>query len=169
MTRILGFALLQIASIAYAQGRIAEKRREYHALRSYCDMLEQLQGLLESDGSPMPELLQKLSGRCSGEARTFADALCESMRDLGKRSFQELWLSSLGKTNVYGNDIRQELESLACVLGRYDLDLQIDALKACQKALRHRLGKGQGSQAQDTYMTVGLALSASLLLGILLL
>ena len=170
MMRMLGFVLLQTAAIVCAHRHVKEKRLANDALRDFCDMLDQLQGLLENDASPMPELLRKLSARCKGEARAFADALCDSTRDLGKRSFQELWQKvCLEKTTLAGKNAAQELEALGGILGRYDLDVQTEAVTTCKKALRHALDQRQDKQAQEAYTTVGLSLSASLLLGILLL
>ena len=169
MTRLVGFALLQLAAALFARDRIAEAAARTEALRSYSDMLEQLRGLLESDGSPMPALLETLSRRCIGQARAFVRSLSAAMDKLGERSFQELWFGALDENAVLlDEDTRRALNSLGGVLGRYDPATQIEALDTCRLHLRQRLDKRQSGQAQETHLILGLSFSASLLLGILL-
>lgn len=169
MTRLVGFVLLQAAAALFARGRIAETAARTEALRSFCDMLEQLRGLLESDGSPMPALLDILSRRCSGQARAFVRALSTAMDQLGESSFRELWRQALAENaGPLDEDARRALESLGTVLGRYDPATQLDALDTCRLHLRQHLDKRQSSQAQETHLILGLSFSASLLLGILL-
>lgn len=169
MTRLVGFVLLQLAAALFARGRIAEAADRTEALRSFCDMLEQLRGLLESDGSPMPVLLETLSRRCTGQARAFVRALSAAMDQLGECSFQELWQQRLEENaGLLDGDARQTLESLGGVLGRYDPATQLDALDSCRLHLRQRLDKRQSDRAQETHLILGLSFSASLLLGIYL-
>ena len=169
MTRIMGFVLLQLAAALFARGRIADAAARTEALRSYSDMLEQLRGLLESDGSPMPVLLETLSRRCTGHARAFVRSLSAAMDQLGERSFQELWQQALEENaRLVDEDTKRMLESLGGVLGRYDPATQLEALDACRMHLRQRLDKRQSGRAQETHLILGLSFSASLLLGIIL-
>jgi stage III sporulation protein AB len=131
-------------------------------------MLEQLQGLLENDASPMPELFRKLSKRCEGESGVFVDAMNNAMPELGKRSFQELWQCALSQTSSLAGAEKQELRMLGSLLGRYDLDSQLKALSDCREVLHKSMEKMENDQMRKPYMTVGLSLTASLLLGILL-
>ena len=66
MTKILGFSSILLAALLFSVQRIEEQRRLTGALRSYCDMLEQMIGLLEIQAPPMPELLSSLSSCCTG-------------------------------------------------------------------------------------------------------
>ncbi len=169
MTRLAGFLLLQLAAAMFAGKRVADKRSRTEALYSYCDMLGQLRGLLESDGSPMPALLQTLSKRCTGEASAFVGALNIAMTGLGQMSFQEIWRRVLAENDgLLDEEAGKTLEALGGVLGRYDLATELDALDQCRGQLRQRLENMQNAQTQDTRVTWGVALSASLLLGILL-
>lgn len=169
MTRLVGFALLQLAAALFARGRIAEAAARTEALRSYSDMLEQLRGLLESDGSPMPTLLETLSRRCAGQARAFVRSLSTAMDKLGERAFQELWQQSLEENEgLLDEDARRTLTSLGGVLGRYDPATQLNALDSCRLHLRQSLDKRLSDRAQETHLILGLSFSASLLLGIYL-
>ena len=165
----IGFIMLQAAGALFAHGCVAEKKRENDALRSFCVMIEQMQGLLETEGLPMPELLKILSERCEGEAKTFVSSLSASLGELGTCSFQELWQRALSeKTSIMEKSAVRELAELGKRLGRYDLQSQLDMLAACQKTMRQILEKRQSEESGDIHVTVGLIISASLLLGILL-
>ena len=162
MTKLLGFTLLQLAAALFAGRHIMNRRLETETLHSFCAMLEQLRGLMEDDGSPMPALLQTLSTRSTGRAQTFVCDLLAAMDSLGELQFQELWHQKLEENG------RRELESLGCVLGRYDLSTELEAIAVCISHMRHRLDERQSAQKQDTRMILGLSFSFSLLLGILL-
>ena len=169
MTRLVGFLLLQLAAALYAARCIADSLNRTQALDSYCNMLEHLRGLLESDGSPMPTLLERLSGRTAGDAQAFINTLKGKMDSLGEQPFQKLWHQALLETAYRLDDnARRELESLGTVLGRYDSVTQLDALDMCHGILRRRLTERQQGQAQDTRVTVAMSLSVSLLAGIIL-
>lgn len=169
MKHFVGFLLLQLAAALFARGRIAESLQRTEALHSYHDMIEQLRGLLESDGSPMPALLETLSERTEGEANEFVIGLSREMDRLGEDRFQNLWKRALSDHCRYlDGDIRRELASLGAVIGRYDPVTQLEAINACLEKLRRSLQERQRTQAQDTRVTLALSLSASLLAGILL-
>ena len=169
MTRLTGFLLLQLAAAVFARRRIAENQRRTEALRNYCDMLEQLRGLLESDGSPMPALLETLAGRTSGEACAFVMVLNRNMDSLGRNCFRNLWQRALEENTHYlDEDTVRDLNSLGAVLGLYDPTTQLEALSSCRGNLRRRLDERQRTQTQDSRVIFALSLSASLLAGIIL-
>lgn len=169
MTRLAGFLLLQLAAALFARKRIADRMSRTEALGSYCDMLGHLHGLLENDGSPMPTLLETLSGRTAGDALAFVNTLNGKMDSLGEQPFQQLWQQALSE-NAYrlDEDAKRGLESLGAVLGRYDSATELEALQLCRENLQRYLKERQQSQAQDTRVTIALSLSASLLAGIIL-
>ena len=118
MTKTLGFSAILLAALLFSVQRIEEQRRLTGALRSYCDMLEQMIGLLEIQAPPMPELLSALSCCCTGPAAEFVERLYQSMESLGTESFQALWQKSLSASaGGLDKDAQQALDSLGSVLG----------------------------------------------------
>lgn len=169
MTRIVGFFLVQLAALLYGRGHVLDHLRQTEALRSYCDMLEQLQGLLESDSSPMPALFALLSERTSDEAGAFILQLTHDMDKLGEQRFQNLWDRALSENSGFlEEDARRDMETLGAVLGRYDNATQLDAINLCRDHLRRRLEQRQQTQIQDTRVTLALSASLGLFVGILL-
>lgn len=169
MTRFAGFLLLQLAAALYAMKRISDSLLRTDALRSYCDMFEQLRGLLESDGSPMPALFALLSERSSGEALAFITLLIHKMDSLGEQRFQYLWHLALSEiSSCIDEEEKREIETLGSVLGRYDHMTQLEAVNACRENLLRRLEKRQNTQPQDTRVTLAMSISLSLFVGILL-
>lgn len=169
MTRIIGFFLVQLAALLYGRGHILEHFRQTGALRSYCDMLEQLQGLLESDGSPMPALFALLSERSSDEAGAFIKQLTRDMDKLGEQRFQNLWDRALSENSDFlDEEAKRDIETLGAVLGRYDNATQLEAINLCREHLRRRLEQRQQTQIQDTRLTLAISASLGLFVGILL-
>lgn len=132
-------------------------------------MLEQLRGALESEASPLPELFQTLSKRCSGQAQTVLDTLVSHLDMLGRESFETIWIRALQENaSVLDADARRELESLGAVLGRYELSAQLEAISACLSSIRRYAASVESGLRQSGRLTLGLSLSASAMLGILL-
>lgn len=165
-----GFILIQISALLFCFLRLRSERLEAELLRSFCAMLEQLRGMLSSEASPMPELLTRLA-RCSeGRAAAFLGVLSDSMEQLGEKSFLELWESALCiSCAALCPEAVKALKELGAVLGRYELDIQLDALSACHQTLRGKLDALRRELPGRKRLTYGLSLSASMLLGILLL
>lgn len=169
MTRIYGFFLVQLAALLYGRGHILEHFRQTGALRSYFDMLEQLQGLLESDGSPMPALFALLSERTSDEAGAFIIQLTRDMDKLGEQRFQNLWDRALSENSFFlDEEAKRDIKTLGAVLGRYDNATQLNAINLCREHLRRRLEQRQQTQIQDTRLTLAISASLGLFIGILL-
>ena len=169
MTRIVGFFLVQLAALLYGRGHVLDHLRKTEALRSYCDMLEQLQGLLESDGSPMPALFALLSERSSDEAGAFIKQLTRDMDKLGEQRFQNLWDRALSENSDFlDEEAKRDIKTLGAVLGRYDNATQLEAINLCREHLRRRLEQRQQTQIQDTRLTLAISASLGLFVGILL-
>jgi len=168
MTKAVGLALILLAALLYAARRTRDIRQRYDALHSFCRMLEQMHGILEVQAPPMPELLNALSGRCTGPASRFAAQLSASMDSLGAESFSVLWKQALSEVRELDRDALLELEALGGILGRYDLKTQLDAVNACFCSLRQQRETVQKALPQAKRLTYGISLCAALLLGIIL-
>ena len=140
MRRALGFALLLLSAALWASERIQDRAAQNEALRSFCGLLGQLYGLLES------------------------------LTALGEQSFEALYRAALAQNPVARDkDARRALEALGAVLGRYELKTQLDAVSGCLAALRRELDKREGEARDAGRLTLGLSLSGAALLGIILL
>lgn len=170
MRRALGFALLLVSAALWAGERIRERTAANENLRSFCALLGQLYGLLETEGAPMPELLHTLTERADGAARDFARSLYASLTQLGEHSFEELYRAALEQNPVARDaDARRALAALGALLGRYELTTQLEAVSGCLAALRRELDKREGEARDSGRLTLGLSLSGAALLGIILL
>ena len=150
MTRIIGFFLVQLAALLYGRGHI-------------------LEGLLESDGSPMPALFALLSERSSDEAGAFIKQLTRDMDKLGEQRFQNLWDRALSENSDFlDEEAKRDIKTLGTVLGRYDNATQLEAINLCREHLRRRLEQRQQTQIQDTRLTLAISASLGLFVGILL-
>jgi len=170
MTKLLGFLAMQASAVLLSVQQYSGKRKKLENLRAFCEMLQQLSGILASAAPPMPELLQILLQRTRGDARLFTERLCRSMDMLGKNSFQELWNRALTEASPpFSDDIMSEFGALGDILGRYELDAQLLALEACRKKLQRHTELLRDELPRTSRITFGLLLTSTLMIGILLL
>ena len=144
-------------------------RCRIRSLASLVLMLELMQGELQSASPTMEQILERLQLRLDGDARRFASAVCAEMGALGKRSFTEIWNMNLHTcVPELGEAERRELEDLGAVLGRYELSHQLEAISRCMRCLKQNEERAVSALHEKTRLALGLALTLSALLGIVL-
>ena len=144
-------------------------RCRIRTLASLALLLELMQGELQSAPPPMEQMLEKLGIRLDGDARRFASAVCAGMGELGKRGFAEIWNTSLRAcVPELGEAERRELEDLGAVLGRYELSHQLEAISRCRRFLKQSEERAVSALREKKRLALGLALTLSALLGIVL-
>lgn len=167
MMKSVGFAMIFCAGLLLSFQRISIERHRLDTLQSFCSMLEQFSGLLESEVLPMPELVAKLGGRTKGAGRIFLDILRNNMDRLGEKDFQELWREALEAAPDPGEEARRDLTALGAVLGHYLLEAQKDALHGCILSLRTQAESAREELPHLQRVSIGCSLAA-VMLGIVL-
>ena len=93
----------------------------------------------------------------------------EGLRDLGERSFDEIWDKALAGTDPWQEEtVQNELRKLGSVLGRFDLETQLRALDACILLLRQQWERERNAYPEERRVWIGLTAGLSALLVILL-
>ncbi|MDO4990946.1 MAG: stage III sporulation protein AB [Eubacteriales bacterium] len=144
-------------------------RSQICSLRSAAQMLELIEGELDTSALPLSQLLETISPRLDGPALRFARLLREGLADLGKHSFAALWEGALGLCfpDLEPSALR-ELNELGAVLGRYELSRQTEALSRCRQSLRRREELASSALTGKRRLALGLAFTAAAMLGIIL-
>jgi hypothetical protein len=83
----------------------------------------------------LPSALDTVRKSAAPETRPFFSALCEGCGGIGEVPFSEIWADAARQTLHLGGNELAAVERLGCVLGRYDAQLQADALDACRAFL----------------------------------
>ncbi|MCR5577318.1 MAG: stage III sporulation protein AB [Oscillospiraceae bacterium] len=167
--KLPGLLLIAGAALWSASAYLRCCRSRIRKLASLALLLELMQGELQSAAPPLEQLLVTLRPRLDGNARDFAASVSAGMGELGKRSFSEIWNTSLHTCFPELSEAeRRELETLGSVLGRYELSRQLEAIARCRGFLKQSEQREASALREKTRLSLGLALTAAALLGIVL-
>ena len=167
--KLLGLLLIAAGAGGSACLFLRLCRSQIRSLRCLRQMLELMQGELNTSALPLAQLLETISPHLSDSALQFTGLVREGMEDLGRRSFAEIWAESLNTCfpDLAPSELR-ELQDLGAVLGRYELSRQTEALSRCRQFLLHREEAASAALAVKRRLALGLAFTGTTMLGIIL-
>ena len=167
--KLLGLLLIAAGAGGSACLFLRLCRSQIRSLRCLRQMLELMQGELNTSALPLAQLLETISPHLSDSALHFAALVREGMEDLGRRSFAEIWAESLNACfpDLAPSELR-ELQDLGAVLGRYELSRQTEALARCRQFLLQREEAASAALAGKRRLALGLAFTGTTMLGIIL-
>ena len=169
IVKVLGLILIGFGAGGAARSFLCLCRERIHSLHAAGQMLELMQGELNTSNLPLAQIMDAISPRLNDPALGFCLRVREGMPDLGRRSFAEIWTSCLRACFpvLSGLDL-QDLEELGGVLGRYELSRQTEALSRCRQALKEREKNASAAFTDKRRLVLGLAFTGTALLGIIL-
>ena len=167
--RMIGFVLIVFSSLIFGVNHVASRKERIDTLSSFASMLELLKAELNSSLCSIPELLERIALKIDGPAQSFIKILKLNFSVLGEKSFSAIWEESLVacNTDLAENEL-DSLCSLGNVLGKYTLETQNRALDECISLLRQSERNASFDFPQIKRLSIGVSVSAGLLLGILL-
>lgn len=119
--------------------------------------------------TPVPALLESIAARTSPPIRGLFCSCVSHMRELGEKSFGELWREAVRETGLpLKEDERQAVCSLGDILGRFDAEGQCVALREGAAELREYLRRAEQERDRLCRVYTTLGVGSSLLLVILL-
>lgn len=167
--KIFGAALIIAALSLGALSYLKQHRERMRLLEQLSAALDMAVGELSLRALPLPRLFELLSGRTQGAAAEFFSALCEGMDRLGDENFSTLWdEAATGKLPGLMPEEREELMRLGAVLGRYELERQLEALHACSAVLGDALCRTRRDYPERRRLALGMSACAGALMIILL-
>lgn len=167
--KIFGAALIIAALVLGALSYLKQRRERMRLLEQLSAALNMAAGELSLRALPLPRLFELLSGRAQGAAAEFFAALCDGMDRLGEENFSTLWdKAAREKLPELMPEEREELKRLGAVLGRYELERQLEALRACAAVFDGALCRARRDYPDRRRLTLGLSACAGVLLIILL-
>lgn len=168
--KILGLLAVVGSCIGLGLTWIAAVRREICTLDGLARGVRTIRAELSCRLCPMRELLTLAEGQAGEDASAFFHFCAESLTELNRKSFAELWseachicLPALSEAE------RLQLETLGSTLGRYALDEQ---LTACDRFLRNLEESADRLRAQlpdQRRITLALSAAAGIFLCLLIL
>ena len=130
MVRLIGAALVAAGGGWMGIQAAAGLRRRARALRQMAAGLALLEGELELDAPPLPQLMARGAGLGQGPAKELFQSCVQGLDHLDLEGFAPLWRRLAGGLDELGSEGQAVLAPLGDALGRYDLQRQQDALGA---------------------------------------
>lgn len=167
--KLLGAVLIIAALSLGAINYLKQRRERMKLLEQLSAALNTAAGELSLRALPLPRLFELLASRTQGAAETFFSALCDDMDRLGDEDFFTLWERDT-REMLPGlmPDELEELSRLGAVLGRYELERQLEGLRACAAAFDEALHRARQDYPDRRRLALGLSACAGLLLIIIL-
>jgi len=131
--KLIGAFLIGLASFAAAKKHESFEKNRIKAMRSLCMALELMEAELSAKICPINELCCFLAERSELEVKYFFNSIICEMNILGEKSFSEIWIDAArGSFCFLDKDELEELCLLGDVLGKFELDKQLESIKICR-------------------------------------
>lgn len=168
--RLWGIGLLIAACILVSLQDLRLRRERIRALGDLAQALRLLQGELSLHCESLPQAFETLACRCDGAGQELFEALARESGRLGEERFEQIWRSCVSDSSrSLRTTERDRLERLGQVLGRMELELQLQALEETCAELREARADAEESFPAERRLSIGLGAAVAALLGIVLL
>ncbi len=166
--RLVGALLAALACLDVALLWSRSRRERINVLDGLIRAMNVIEAELGGKASPLPPLMTKLS-REDGTIGAFFAAVSDALDSLGAQPFSEIWRSAVhAHFSLLPEWERSALTELGNALGRYPLQMQREAVALCREQLREQLALARKQYGEQARLVWALALSAGVLLGIVL-
>lgn len=165
MIRLLGAAFLMAGCGGFGYSLAAAHRREVRMLRKLKNALQEMEWELKFRMTQLPELCRIAGDAAGGVLR---DLFMEFSVKLDRREVVDIsgCFNSLISRRELPRSVRKNLKQLGTVLGRYDLEGQLQGLECIRHQCRRDLKKLEENSMQRlrSYQTLALCAGAALVI-----
>ena len=171
MLKLLGTLLLTAGATGLglcAAGQLGDRVKSLYSIVGGLEIMERE---LSFRRTAMPELMERTARQASEPARYLFARCREHLEELGERTFGQIWSRAVEAESelLFTQEERMLLEELGEVLGRYDADGQIAALKRTEETLRACLERAREDRRRLGRVYTALGVGSGAMLAILLL
>ena len=167
--RIFGAGLILAALAFGALVYLNTRRQRIELMAQLSAALDTAAGELSLRSLPLPRLFELLEKRSGGAAAEFFGALCTGMDRLSEEDFSTLWESAAEEhLGLLHSTEREEIDRLGAVLGRYELQRQLAAVRDCRAAMDRALSSARQDYPTQRRLALGLSATTGALLIIIL-
>lgn len=169
LMKLLGLTLIVFSSGLCGINYVSARKERLAELGSFISMLELIMAELVTNQSPLPEILHKISDNICGKASDFAKLMLLNLSVLGEKGFDTIWSESLRACEIsFSIDEYQSFMKLGAILGKYEIEFQIRAIEDSLWLLKKREESYSAAYPQTKRLSLGLSVSAGLMLAIIL-
>lgn len=169
MVRLLGAALVAAGGAALGLQAAAGLRSRVRALREMSEGLALLERELELSAPPLSRLLARGAARGQGPAKALFEGCLRGLDRLDLEDFSTLWRRLVFDCGALGPEGQAVLLPLGDTLGRYEGELQREALAAARRRLEELAARLEEDSRRRGRVYEALGLSGGVFLSILLL
>ena len=165
----LGALIVVISALSLGVFKAKEERTKTKTLCELCSMLEMFENEICTNRTPLGKVISARSMKSLVLLRPFLSSMQSGFKDLGDRRFFDIWSESINNTlMLLPEKSKSELIKLGNSLGRYDSDLQRNAIERCMSVLRSECEELESGLKNNEKMYIGLSGGAGLILALML-
>ena len=167
MYKYAGIFMISAACASFGVISVKGMKRHIELLGALCGSLRYISAEIGTRLRPLPALIAELAGR-GDAAGEFYTRLAGKLDSIGEVDFSALWASSLECLTPLSRDELSALRALGDVLGRYELQEQLESIDICIDTLSRSLRALQAQYPDGRRLALGLSAAAGILVLIVL-
>lgn len=165
----IGALILVISAFFVGVSKAKEEKCKVETLRELCSALDIFKNEICSNKTPIGKVISLDSLKMLPNLSPFFSELECQFGCLGDKRFSDIWSESVLKTlKQIPEKSKNELIALGNSLGRYDSDLQRDAIERCMHILQSECEELERGLSNNEKMYIGLFGGAGLILALVL-
>lgn len=165
----LGAIILVISALFIGISKAREERLRVKTLRELCSALEIIKNEICTNRTSLGKVISMQSLHSSDALNSFFSELENGFSNLGDRRFSNIWNECIKNSlGILSEKAKNELIALGSNLGRYDADLQKQAIERCAYALQRECEALESVLVNNEKMYIGLSGGAGLILVLML-
>lgn len=157
--KFIGAFFIAAGSVALGITPIMSLKRHIALLEALCASLRITAAELGTRLRPLPELISELSERGGAAGGFYAD-IARELDSIGEKDFSGLWSAALDKLQFLSIDERETMNELGAVLGRYELQEQLDSIGLCLDVLSRKALELRTEYPERRRLILGLSAAA---------
>ena len=164
--RWIGAALVVGSCSAAGFQTAARHRWETGLLKQIITAMDYMECQLQYRQTPLPELCAEVSGKTSGVLREIFKSLSLELEKCEASSAEKCMRAVLGKLEKLPQSVREILHSFGSTMGMFDLEGQVNGLKAVKRLCHKELDVCCENQEERirSYKTLGICAGAGLVI-----
>lgn len=167
--RYIGAIILVISALYIGISKAREERQRVKILRELCSALNILKNEICANRTPLGKVISMQSLNSTDTLKAFFSNLGIELENLGDRRFADIWKECIGfSLNILPEKSKTELIALGNSLGRYDSELQKQAIERCIYTLQDECVLLESGLANNEKMYIGLSGGAGLIIALML-
>ena len=165
----IGAIILVISALYIGVSKAREERCKVKTLRELCSALDILKNEICTNRTPIGKVISMQRLNSFEAINGFFSILGNEFENLGDRRFADIWSECIEQAlGILPDKSKTELIALGNSIGRYDSELQKQAIERCSNALQSECEALESVLINNEKMYIGLSGGAGAILALML-